>query len=230
VPLPVAVAASAATQCDVADTVAVYDLGATFSASIARRDSAGFVLLGEPHVLEDGGGRFDEVVLARVFDELGDQVIAPDLDDPAVLAGVAQLLADCVAARAATRRAPVPMVTATVTLPTDEQILITREFDAPRHLVFRAWTTPELVKRCRGVEGDDPDALETLTKDDMVAATRDGVGVGEDAPDRTIEITIDYLGGGIASATCLCHRYVDLLELIEMPEGWRIINAVWCLR
>ena len=37
--------------------------------------------------------------------------------------------------------------TATVTLPTDEQILITREFDAPRHLVYEAWTTPELVKR-----------------------------------------------------------------------------------
>jgi uncharacterized protein YndB with AHSA1/START domain len=37
--------------------------------------------------------------------------------------------------------------TAAVTLPTDEQILITREFDAPRHLVFEAWTTPELVRR-----------------------------------------------------------------------------------
>jgi uncharacterized protein YndB with AHSA1/START domain len=37
--------------------------------------------------------------------------------------------------------------TATVTLPTDEQILITREFDAPRELVYKAWTTPELVKR-----------------------------------------------------------------------------------
>ena len=36
---------------------------------------------------------------------------------------------------------------ATVTLPTDEQILITREFYAPRHLVYRAWTTPELVRR-----------------------------------------------------------------------------------
>ena len=37
--------------------------------------------------------------------------------------------------------------TAAVTLPTDEQILITREFDAPKHLVYEAWTTPELVKR-----------------------------------------------------------------------------------
>ena len=37
--------------------------------------------------------------------------------------------------------------TATLTLPTDEQILITQEFDAPKHLVYKAWTTPELVKR-----------------------------------------------------------------------------------
>jgi uncharacterized protein YndB with AHSA1/START domain len=37
--------------------------------------------------------------------------------------------------------------TATLTLPTDTQILITWEFDAPRHLVWRAWTTPELVAR-----------------------------------------------------------------------------------
>ena len=37
--------------------------------------------------------------------------------------------------------------TATVELPTDDQILITREFDAPKDLVYKAWTTPELVKR-----------------------------------------------------------------------------------
>ncbi len=37
--------------------------------------------------------------------------------------------------------------TATVTLPCDEEILITREFDAPSQLVYRAWTTPELVRR-----------------------------------------------------------------------------------
>jgi len=37
--------------------------------------------------------------------------------------------------------------TAVVTLPTDTQILITREFAAPRHLVYKAWTTPELIKQ-----------------------------------------------------------------------------------
>lgn len=43
-----------------------------------------------------------------------------------------------------------PSRAATVTLPTDEQIMITREFDALRHLVYRAWTTPELVRQWWG--------------------------------------------------------------------------------
>jgi uncharacterized protein YndB with AHSA1/START domain len=37
--------------------------------------------------------------------------------------------------------------TAKVELPEDTQVLITREFDAPRDLVWRAWTTPDLVRR-----------------------------------------------------------------------------------
>jgi uncharacterized protein YndB with AHSA1/START domain len=36
---------------------------------------------------------------------------------------------------------------AKVTLPADEQILITRDFDAPRHLVYEAYTNPDLVRR-----------------------------------------------------------------------------------
>jgi uncharacterized protein YndB with AHSA1/START domain len=63
--------------------------------------------------------------------------------------------------------------TAVVTLPSDTQILITREFDAPRHLVYRAWTTPELVRRWwsgqrgdghvnSGMEGGLQEALDLL--------------------------------------------------------------------
>jgi len=37
--------------------------------------------------------------------------------------------------------------TAVVTLPTETQIVITREFDAPKHLVWKAYTTPELIQR-----------------------------------------------------------------------------------
>jgi uncharacterized protein YndB with AHSA1/START domain len=71
---------------------------------------------------------------------------------------------------------------AKVTLPTDEQILIEREFDAPRHLLYKAYTTPELVERWwharRGevtlVEID----LRVGGKWRYVMVTHDGVEVG----------------------------------------------------
>jgi uncharacterized protein YndB with AHSA1/START domain len=40
-----------------------------------------------------------------------------------------------------------------VTTPTDREIAMTRVFDAPRRLVFDAFTKPELVKRWLGVFG-----------------------------------------------------------------------------
>jgi Putative lumazine-binding len=89
---------------------------------------------------------------------------------------------------------------------------------------------PELAKRCRGIEGDDLDALETLSAREMIDATAGGEGRREDAADRRIEIRIDYLDGGVASVRCFCHRYVDLLHLIDMPDGWKIVNAAWRLR
>ena len=36
---------------------------------------------------------------------------------------------------------------ARVTTPSDQEILIVREFDAPKHLVYKAYTAPELVSR-----------------------------------------------------------------------------------
>lgn len=40
-----------------------------------------------------------------------------------------------------------------VTTPSDREIAMTRAFDAPRKLVFDAWTKPELIKRWLGVFG-----------------------------------------------------------------------------
>ena len=42
--------------------------------------------------------------------------------------------------------------TATVTLQSDREIVITREFDTPAALVFKALTTPELVRRWWGFD------------------------------------------------------------------------------
>src|ERR1700720_367482 len=40
-----------------------------------------------------------------------------------------------------------------VTAQSDREIVMTRVFDAPRNLVFDAWTKPELLKRWLGVFG-----------------------------------------------------------------------------
>jgi uncharacterized protein YndB with AHSA1/START domain len=94
--------------------------------------------------------------------------------------------------------------TATVTLPTDEQILITREFDAPKHLVYKAWTTPELVKRWwhakRGEVTIAEIDLRVGGKWRYVAVTKDGFEVAfhgeyrEIVPNERIVSTEIYEG------------------------------------
>jgi len=41
----------------------------------------------------------------------------------------------------------------TITTPSDREIAMSRDFDAPRRLVFEAYTRPELLKRWLGVFG-----------------------------------------------------------------------------
>jgi len=40
-----------------------------------------------------------------------------------------------------------------VTLPSDQEIVFTRTFERPRHLLFEAWTKPEHVRQWWGCEG-----------------------------------------------------------------------------
>jgi uncharacterized protein YndB with AHSA1/START domain len=90
---------------------------------------------------------------------------------------------------------------AKVTLPTDTQILITREFDAPKHLVWKAYTTPDLVARWwAGNHGKVTSAEIDLRVGGSwrsVLVTHDGVEVafhGEyreiSAPDRLVNTEI----------------------------------------
>ncbi len=126
---------------------------------------------------------------------------------------------------------------ASVTLPTDEQILITREFDAPKHLVFEAWTNPELVKRWWHANRGEV----TLVEIDLrvggrwrqVMVTPDGFEVGfhgeyrEVVPDERIVSTEVYEGipNGQESATLNTVTFADedgrttLTLLIEAPSG-----------
>lgn len=56
-----------------------------------------------------------------------------------------------------------------VTTPSDREIQMTRQFDAPRQLVFDAWTQPKLLKQW--LYGPDGHALETCEIDLRVGGT-----------------------------------------------------------
>jgi uncharacterized protein YndB with AHSA1/START domain len=94
--------------------------------------------------------------------------------------------------------------TATVTLPTDEQILVRREFDAPKHLVWQAFTTPELVKRWWNAKRGEMTVaeidLQVGGKWRYVMVTDDGMEVGfhgeyrEVVPGERIVSTETYEG------------------------------------
>ena len=93
---------------------------------------------------------------------------------------------------------------ATLTLPTDAQILITREFAAPRRSVWRAWTEPGLVRRWwhakRGEVTVCEIDLRVGGKWRYVMVTPDGFEVGfhgeylEIVPDERLVTTEAYEG------------------------------------
>lgn len=80
---------------------------------------------------------------------------------------------------------------ADVTLPSDREILITRRFDAPAALVFKAWTTPELVKRWWGFDTSEWLVCEIDLREGgswrYVTREEGGVEVGFHGEYRTIE-------------------------------------------
>ena len=89
---------------------------------------------------------------------------------------------------------------------------------------------PDLVKRCRGIEGDDPDALENLTQGEMVDATAQGADVKRTPPTAGSRSRSPTWARASRASPAFPACYVDLLHVIRMPEGWRIVNAAWELR
>ena len=69
-------------------------------------------------------------------------------------------------------------------------------------------------------------AMQKFTAQDIIEATAHGQGRGEDAEDRQISIEISYLKGDTARVTCLSHRYLEVLQLIRTPEGWKVLNGI----
>jgi uncharacterized protein YndB with AHSA1/START domain len=97
-----------------------------------------------------------------------------------------------------------------VSMPTDEQILITREFAAPARHVYAAWTTPELVRRWWHARRGEVTSVEIDLRVGgtwrQVMVTPDGFEVAfhgeyrEIVPDERIVSTEVYEGAPAAEA------------------------------
>ena len=83
---------------------------------------------------------------------------------------------------------------------------------------------PELAKR-RLKDG----RLEALTAQQMIEKTASGMGK-RPVDERAIEVTVEHVGEGIASATVLSAPFVDYLQLARTDDGWKIVNVLWRLR
>jgi hypothetical protein len=86
---------------------------------------------------------------------------------------------------------------------------------------------PELAKRSLKHDASGAERVRTLTAREMIDMTASGVGRDEDVDDRGIEVEVHVVSEGIASATVRSALYVDLLQLMNTRDGWRIVNVAW---
>lgn len=84
---------------------------------------------------------------------------------------------------------------------------------------------PALAKRAFAQDRDRTPTIDETTADEMIAGA--AAGAGRARAGTRLDIRVAEIGGGIASVNAFTDQYVDLLHLIETPDGWRIINALW---
>ena len=82
-----------------------------------------------------------------------------------------------------------------------------------------------LVKRAFNPEASGPDdELRAVPKSRMVELTEAGGGAD---PTAVSEVVVDAVSGHIATARVMSPDYVDYLQLMETPSGWKIVNIVF---
>jgi hypothetical protein len=98
-------------------------------------------------------------------------------------------------------------------------------FDGEAERMERA-LHPDLVKRSLASDGR---SVDTISAREMVRATADGIGRTRDPgiDRRDIEIHVDHVHGDIATVTATSAVYVDYLQLVRTPDGWKIANVLW---
>ena len=180
--VPDPVAASVKLACDgvlPSDcTIAVYDLGGgTFDTSLVRRQGDRFSIIGDPAGLNDFGGiDIDDLVLDHVDRMLDGAIARLDLGDPASIAALSRLRAECRDAKE--RLSYEAEVTIDASLPSSPALVrLTRDdFDAILypHLELTVDVMVEMVDRT-GVHSRDVDVVALIGGSARIPAVADVV-------------------------------------------------------
>lgn len=86
---------------------------------------------------------------------------------------------------------------------------------------------PALVKRSMDRDAAGTDTVESITTQQMIQWTAQGIGKTRDVGDRGIEVRVDDVDGRIASVTVHSTVYTEYVHLVRTGEGWKIVNTLW---
>lgn len=88
---------------------------------------------------------------------------------------------------------------------------------------------PELCKRSLQTDGTGDQTLETLTAQQMIKWTADGLGKKRLAQvgDPDIEVDVQDVYDGIANVTVRSAVYREYIQLARTREGWKVVNVLW---
>ena len=76
-------------------------------------------------------------------------------------------------------------------------------------------------------EGSGSSTFRQVTKERMVEMTASG---GGEDPDPAFEVIVDDISGEIATARTVSPEYIDYLQLVKTPDGWKIANVLFRMR
>jgi hypothetical protein len=87
---------------------------------------------------------------------------------------------------------------------------------------IRRWPSTPL-----GQDRDRSEVLDVTTRDEMVEATRRGLGTQRDSADRGIRVDVLSVSGDIACASVHSTVYREYALLARTNQGWRITATLW---
>ena len=86
---------------------------------------------------------------------------------------------------------------------------------------------PDLAKRGWVIGSDGRRLIDADTAATMDRWTREGQGRTDEPGERALEVRVVEVYGDIATALVHTRRYIETIQLVRTPDGWRILNALW---